>query len=395
MRELESHSIDELEELTGFDRRTISYYISEGLLPKVGRRGRNTRYGKVFADRLKFIQRVKDLQDAGKLPSVTLEDLAALINRMASEEVIEAARSNKNLLELFADKFEAGDGELGLDEIQPDACVDSELNLLADEAEGGEGFAKPESRIAPASRRRDFYTAQSVQAPAAAYLSETEDLRELQEDTMRAMREMRDATLHAMHEMRDMHEASNHKMLEMNREMFEDSSSKMLEMNRAKEREMMRLRDEVRELREELTELRRGMPTAGAIRRLNRQGEAWAEARGLVEGMVRVARLRPDGCSWDFPVDPKMLMLRDAELLVACEGRPGIDADVFIPLRISLEELAAIVKPFEKLRKSARVRRCVVLDEGARDRSYGKEPAIELSEYRIDEPHRRYAKKGA
>ncbi len=39
MRELKSYSIDELEELTGFDRRTVSYYISEGLLPKVGRRG--------------------------------------------------------------------------------------------------------------------------------------------------------------------------------------------------------------------------------------------------------------------------------------------------------------------------------------------------------------------
>ena len=37
MRELESFSIDELVEKSGVDRRTISYYIAEGLLPRVGR----------------------------------------------------------------------------------------------------------------------------------------------------------------------------------------------------------------------------------------------------------------------------------------------------------------------------------------------------------------------
>ncbi len=85
MRELKSYSIDELEELTGFDRRTVSYYISEGLLPKVGRRGPKTRYGQEFVDRLKFIERVKELQDAGKLPSVKLEDIARLLNRLEED----------------------------------------------------------------------------------------------------------------------------------------------------------------------------------------------------------------------------------------------------------------------------------------------------------------------
>ena len=51
MKDLESYSIEELEQLTGVNRRRISYYISEGLLPKVGRRGRGTRYGREFVDR--------------------------------------------------------------------------------------------------------------------------------------------------------------------------------------------------------------------------------------------------------------------------------------------------------------------------------------------------------
>jgi FimV-like protein len=79
MVEIRSYSIDELEELTGFNQRTISYYIQQGLLPKVGRRGRSTRYPQLFVDRLKFIQRVRDLQDSGRLGSVTLPRIARVI----------------------------------------------------------------------------------------------------------------------------------------------------------------------------------------------------------------------------------------------------------------------------------------------------------------------------
>ena len=61
-------SIAELEELTGFDRRTIAYYIQEGVLPKVGRRGKGTRYPEEFRDRLLLVKRIRDLQDAGKAP---------------------------------------------------------------------------------------------------------------------------------------------------------------------------------------------------------------------------------------------------------------------------------------------------------------------------------------
>ena len=79
MIEVRTYSIDELVDLTGFSQRNIAYYIQQGLLPKVGRRGRKTRYPQLFVDRLRFIQRVRDLQDAGRLGSVTLPRIARVI----------------------------------------------------------------------------------------------------------------------------------------------------------------------------------------------------------------------------------------------------------------------------------------------------------------------------
>lgn len=69
-------TIDELTELTGFDRRTIAYYVQEGLLPKVGRRGRLTRYPTFIADRLLFVKRLREAEEAGELPApMTLAEI--------------------------------------------------------------------------------------------------------------------------------------------------------------------------------------------------------------------------------------------------------------------------------------------------------------------------------
>ena len=60
-----TYTIDEIEEQTGFDRRTITYYVQQGLLPKVGRRGPRTRYSQLFFDRLQFIRMIRNRQDQG------------------------------------------------------------------------------------------------------------------------------------------------------------------------------------------------------------------------------------------------------------------------------------------------------------------------------------------
>lgn len=70
-----SYSLSELVETTGFDRRTIVYYIQSGLLPKVGRRGPHTRYPEECLTRLLFIKGVKNLQAEGRLLTATLAEI--------------------------------------------------------------------------------------------------------------------------------------------------------------------------------------------------------------------------------------------------------------------------------------------------------------------------------
>jgi len=77
-----SYTARELERETGVDRRTIAYYVQEGLLPRVGRRGRRTRYPKLFRDRLLFIQRVRDAEEEGHVSAVSLKDIRKVFERV-------------------------------------------------------------------------------------------------------------------------------------------------------------------------------------------------------------------------------------------------------------------------------------------------------------------------
>ena len=75
MSSARSYSLSELVETTGFDRRTIVYYIQSGLLPKVGRRGPHTRYPAECLTRLLFIKGVRNLQAEGLLLTATLAEI--------------------------------------------------------------------------------------------------------------------------------------------------------------------------------------------------------------------------------------------------------------------------------------------------------------------------------
>ncbi len=70
-----SYSVAELSRHTGFDRRTIVYYLQQGLIARPGRRGPNTRYPGETLTRLQFIRGVKELQQRGELLNVTLADI--------------------------------------------------------------------------------------------------------------------------------------------------------------------------------------------------------------------------------------------------------------------------------------------------------------------------------
>ena len=87
-----TYTIDELTELTGFDRRTIAYYVQEGLLPKVGRRGRLTRYPQPIADRLLFIKLLREAEETGERPMpMTLAEIRDVFERTAPELISEIA----------------------------------------------------------------------------------------------------------------------------------------------------------------------------------------------------------------------------------------------------------------------------------------------------------------
>ena len=73
-----SYTASELERDTGFNRRTIAYYVQEGLLPRVGRRGPRTRYPELVRDRLLFIRRVREAEAGSEIRPVPLRDLREL-----------------------------------------------------------------------------------------------------------------------------------------------------------------------------------------------------------------------------------------------------------------------------------------------------------------------------
>jgi DNA-binding transcriptional MerR regulator len=86
-------TIDELERLSGIDRRTIAYYVQEGVLPKIGRRGPRTRYPQLFLDRLLFIKRQREREEAGELEgTMTLAEIRGLFDREEAATIAAAVR---------------------------------------------------------------------------------------------------------------------------------------------------------------------------------------------------------------------------------------------------------------------------------------------------------------
>lgn len=87
MSEQRTFTLDEIEQRTGFDKRTIAYYVQQGLLPKVGRRGPKTRYPQLFLDRLQFVNMIRKKQDLGEIGSLTLAEIGDILNRVSAETI--------------------------------------------------------------------------------------------------------------------------------------------------------------------------------------------------------------------------------------------------------------------------------------------------------------------
>jgi DNA-binding transcriptional MerR regulator len=124
-----TYTLSELETRSDFDKRTIAYYVQESLLPKVGRRGRRTRYSQEFLDRLMFIRRVRDLQDTGKLRAVTLSEIRDVLARQSAEEVRAATLksvSAETLRDFFAEPdLDTSEFAIAAEEVASLAASDS------------------------------------------------------------------------------------------------------------------------------------------------------------------------------------------------------------------------------------------------------------------------------
>jgi len=92
--------MEELEAESGFDRRTVAYYVQEEILPRVGRRGPRTRYPRRFLDRLLFVRRVRDLQDQGTIPPLTLAEIKEILDRLPPRTIAAVASGEEEVLPL-------------------------------------------------------------------------------------------------------------------------------------------------------------------------------------------------------------------------------------------------------------------------------------------------------
>jgi DNA-binding transcriptional MerR regulator len=71
------YAVGDLARLAGVSRRTVRYYVQEGLIPQPLGLGRGNHYGQEHLDR---ILRVKALQEAGR----TLDDIRRALRRNAT-----------------------------------------------------------------------------------------------------------------------------------------------------------------------------------------------------------------------------------------------------------------------------------------------------------------------
>jgi len=92
-----TYTLDEIEGQTGFDKRTIAYYVQEGLLPKVGRRGPRTRYPQAYLDRLLFIKMIREQQDRGRLGNLTLSNIKEMFDDLSEESVADVVAGKEKL----------------------------------------------------------------------------------------------------------------------------------------------------------------------------------------------------------------------------------------------------------------------------------------------------------
>lgn len=92
MQDSPQYTIDDLEALTGIPVRTIRFYVSEGLLPGPGSRGRGALYREEHLLRLQLIkylvaERIPLAEIARRLSDLSVDELRALLREQSERSV--------------------------------------------------------------------------------------------------------------------------------------------------------------------------------------------------------------------------------------------------------------------------------------------------------------------
>ncbi|MDE2663703.1 MAG: hypothetical protein OXI39_11960 [Gemmatimonadota bacterium] len=180
---MRSYTARELEEETGFSRRTIAYYVQVGLLPRVGRRGPKTRYPKLVRDRLLFIRRVREAEGAGRVPATPLREIGAVFEG-SSPELIAGVADGR--IAVTADLLSAGSAE-----------TDSRLRTedVAERHEAPVAFAAPRARHAALEDRLMVREEEAYWAHEGRAASLKADMAEAPYAAPRARRDVDDSEL--------------------------------------------------------------------------------------------------------------------------------------------------------------------------------------------------------
>ena len=164
-----SHALSELVDLTGFDRRTIVYYIQSGLLPKVGRRGPHTRYPDECLSRLLFIKGVRELQASGQLLTATLAEISRALSALDAQgirDILDRGLPSAEIERLFA-----GPAAPEMRPAQPAITATSSATPSANTPQPGGD--RRSYGLADASIRQRFGTERLPTAPVAALHEDT------------------------------------------------------------------------------------------------------------------------------------------------------------------------------------------------------------------------------
>jgi len=155
---MRSYTAEELQRATGFDRRTIAYYVQERLVPKVGRRGPRTRYPKLVRDRLLFIRRVREAEESGDVPSVSLSEMRAIFERTPAELISSVADGQTPVTENVVSKT--------LVAARPPARRRAVIKDRSAATENKREATPPPASMQPASEPAGIYEGQRLEMPS-------------------------------------------------------------------------------------------------------------------------------------------------------------------------------------------------------------------------------------